>query len=185
MTFRKILMRTLLPALIAIFAGAVLSGCGESGASTSNTSANGSSSSKAAPDFSVRTLSGDTVSSSSFDGKPLVLNFAASWCGPCELEAPVLESMYEKYKDRVNFFGIAVRDQEEDQRAFAQKHGLTFPIGLDPDSKILYNYQKAGKVNLSGIPTTFFIDKDGNIAAFFIGPLSGATFDQRVASILK
>ncbi len=178
-------MRALLPALAAVFAGLILGGCGASGASSSGSTTSGGSSVKAAPDFNVRTLSGDTVSSSSLEGKPLVLNFAASWCGPCELEAPVLEKMYEKYKGQVNFFGIAVRDQEEDQRAFAQKHGLTFPIGLDPDSKILYSYQKAGKVNLSGIPTTFFIDKDGNIAAFFIGPLSERTFDQRVASILK
>ena len=183
MTYRKIISLAMLPLLFAALAALIFAGCSSSGASTGTTTS--SSASKTAPDFSVRTLTGDTVSLDSLTNKPLVLNFAASWCGPCELEAPVLEKMYEKYKDRVNFFGIAVRDQEDDQRAFAQKHGLKFPIGLDPDSKILYNYQKAGKVNLSGIPTTFFIDKDGNIQAFFIGPLSETSFDQKVASILK
>lgn len=183
MTYRKIISLAMLPLLVAALAALIFAGCSSSGASTGTTTS--SSASKTAPDFSVRTLTGDTVSLDSLTNKPLVLNFAASWCGPCELEAPVLEKMYEKYKDRVNFFGIAVRDQEDDQRAFAQKHGLKFPIGLDPDSKILYNYQKAGKVNLSGIPTTFFIDKDGNIQAFFIGPLSETSFDQKVASILK
>lgn len=160
-----------------------IAGCGNSG-STSGTTA-GSSAPKTAPDFTVKTLTGENVSYSSLKGKPLVLNFAASWCGPCELEAPVLAKMYEKYKDKANFFGIAVRDNEEDQRAFAESHGLKFPIGLDPDSKVLYSYQKAGKVNMSGIPTTFFIDKDGIIQAFFIGPISESTFDQRISTILN
>ena len=65
------------------------------------------------------------------------------------------------------------------------RHGLKFPIGLDDNGKIVYSYQKAGKVNMSGIPTTFFIDKDGNIAAFFIGPISESTFDQRISTILN
>lgn len=160
-----------------------VAGCGDGGSSTSKST--GSSAPKIAPDFTVKTLSGETVSYSSLKGKPLVLNFAASWCGPCELEAPVLVKAYEKYKDKANFFGIAVRDNEEDQRAFAERHGLKFPIGLDPDSKVLYNYQKAGKVNMSGIPTTFFIDKDGVIQAFFIGPISESTFDQRISTILN
>jgi peroxiredoxin len=174
----------LFASLLLILAVTILSvaGCGDEGSSTSKSGA--SSAPKVAPDFTIKTLSGETVSYSSLKGKPLVLNFAASWCGPCELEAPVLVKAYEKYKDQVNFFGIAVRDTEEDQRAFAERHGLKFPIGLDPDSKVLYNYQKAGKVNMSGIPTTFFIDKDGNIQAFFIGPISESTFDQRVSTIL-
>ncbi|MHB9112719.1 MAG: TlpA family protein disulfide reductase [Thermoleophilia bacterium] len=175
---------SLLAALLLLLAAMVSSvaGCGNN-SSTTGTSA-GSSAPKVAPDFTVKTLSGETVSYSSLKGKPLVLNFAASWCGPCELEAPVLVKAYEKYKDKANFFGIAVRDNEEDQRAFAERHGLKFPIGLDLDGKVLYNYQKAGKVNMSGIPTTFFIDKDGNIQAFFIGPISESTFDQRISTIL-
>lgn len=182
MTHRKISTYSVLLILAIILAGSTLAGCG---GSNSSTSTSGSASSvKVAPDFSVKTLSGDTVTFSSLKGKPLVLNFAASWCGPCELEAPVLAKMYEKYKDRVTFFGLAVKDDEADQRAFAEKHGLKFPIGLDFDGKIVYNYQKAGKVSMSGIPTTFFIDKEGNIAAFFIGPLTESTFDQKIASIL-
>jgi len=176
---------SLFATLLLLLAATVSSvtGCGNSSSSTSTSGSN--STPKIAPDFTIKTLSGETVSYSSLKGKPMVLNFAASWCGPCELEAPVLAKAYEKYKDRVNFFGIAVRDNEEDQRAFAERHGLKFPIGLDPDSKVLYSYQKAGKVNMSGIPTTFFIDKDGNIQAFFIGPISESTFDQRISTILN
>lgn len=172
---------TLLLLLAAI--STTLAGCGNTSSSTGTSGS--SSAPKIAPDFSIKTLTGETVSYSSLKGKPLVINFAASWCGPCELEAPVLAKMYEKYKDRANFLGIAVRDKEEDQRVFAERHGLNFPIGLDPDGKVLYSYQKAGKVNMSGIPTTFFVDKDGTIQAFFIGPISESTFDQRISTILN
>ncbi len=169
--------------LILALAASVIAGCGNSSASTGTTG--GSSGPKVAPDFTVKSLTGETLSLSAYKGKPIVLNFAASWCGPCELEAPVLVKMYEKYKDRANFVGLAVKDAEEDQRAFATRHGLQFPIGLDSDGKVLYNFQKAGKVNMSGIPTTFFIDKEGNIAGFFIGPISESTFDKRMDAILN
>lgn len=173
--------RPLLFAVLAVTAMLLATtGCGDSNSST-GTEAEAT---KAAPDFSVKSLAGDNISLADYAGQPLVINFAASWCGPCEIEAPTIEKMYQKYKDRVGFIGIAVRDQEEDQRAFAQRHGLSFPIGLDPDGKVVYTYQKAGKVNLSGIPTTFFVDKEGNIAAFFIGPISERTFDQKVETIL-
>lgn len=121
---------------------------------------------------------------SSYKGKPIVLNFAASWCGPCELEAPVLAKVSEKYKGQVVFLGLAVKDKEEDQKVFAQRHGLTFPIGLDVDGEISYQYIKAGKVSVGAIPTTFFIDKEGIIRGFFVGPLTEQTFDQRVKVIL-
>lgn len=174
--------KTILVLLVALLAAILMTGCS---ATQTSSSTNGDNSSvKTAPDFTAQTLTGESVSFSSFKGKPVVLNFAASWCGPCELEAPVLAKAYAKYKDRVQFFGVAVRDSEEDQRAFAQKHGLEFPIGLDPDGKIVYLFQKAGKVSVSGIPTTFFIDKDGIIVDYFIGPLSEKTFDQKIQSIL-
>lgn len=174
--------KTILILLMATMTAILAAGCSSS-QTTSGTNS-GNAGVKTAPDFTAQTLNGDTVSFSSFKGKPVVLNFAASWCGPCEMEAPVLAKAYAKYKDKVQFFGLAIRDSEEDQRAFAQKHGLEFPIGLDPDGKIVYQFQKAGKVSVSGIPTTFFIDKDGIIVDYFIGPLSEKTLDQKIQSIL-
>lgn len=175
--------KILLSALVLILIAVLIAGCSgnNSGSSTSGNAAPA----KYAPDFTVTTLSGDRVSyNANLKGKPVVLNFAASWCGPCEQEAPVLAKMYEKYKDKVVFFGLAVKDDTDSQRAFAEKHGLEFPIGMDPNGDIVYSYQKAGKVSFSGIPTTFFIDAEGNIKDFFIGPLMEKTFEQKVASIL-
>ena len=163
---------------------ALAAGCAGQDTSTGSTGSNSASNAKVAPDFTVNTLGGEMVSLTSLVGGPLVINFAASWCGPCELEAPVLAQEYEIYKDRVKFFSIAVRDDPEAQRAFAQRHGLKFPIGLDPNGKILYDYQKASKVPVSGLPTTFFIDKDGVIKDFYLGPVSQQTFEQKIGTIL-
>lgn len=137
-----------------------------------------------APDFTTVTLSGDVVSFSDLKGRPVVLNFAASWCAPCELEAPVLVAAYEKYSDRVQFFGLAVKDDMEAQRAFAERHGLQFPIGGDPDSSISLKFQRAAKVPISGIPTTYFINEEGIIVDYFIGPLSDISMEKKIATIL-
>lgn len=145
---------------------------------------NSSSSSSAAPDFTIKTLDGETVSMSDFKGQPVVLNFAASWCGPCEIEAPVLAKAYEKYQGQVVFLGVAIKDNESSQRAFAEKHGLTFPIGMDPAGNIGYSYQKAGNVSISAIPMTYFIDREGNIATYWVGPLTDSNIEMMIEAIL-
>jgi cytochrome c biogenesis protein CcmG/thiol:disulfide interchange protein DsbE len=163
----------ILLSLLALLPLVVFAGCSATD-SSGNSSDNGtgdSSGPPVAPDFTMTTLDGNEVSFSDYKGKPILLNFAASWCGPCESEAPILAKAYERYKDQVVFLGVAVKDNVDSQRAFAQKHGLTFPIGGDPNGDIVYSYQKAGKVSLSGIPTTFFINKDGQIESFWVGPL--------------
>lgn len=157
-------------------------GCRSSAVNNTTSTGGGT---KTAPDFTVTTLSGTSINfNSDLKGKPLLINFEASWCGPCQLEAPVIVKAYQTYKDRIQFFGLAVQDSIEDQRAFAQKHGLEFPIGFDPDGMISYLYQKAGKVNYGGIPTTYFIDSEGSIVAFFLGPISEKTLDQKIQTLL-
>lgn len=168
---------------IATTAAAGCSATKTSGAST-GVDEGGRGAPAAAPDFTVKTLSGEIISLSDFRGKPVVLNFAASWCGPCETEAPTLARMYDKYKDQVAFVGLAVRDSEQSQREFADRHGLTFPIGMDPQGNIMYNYQKAGKVSLAGIPTTFFLDREGNIATFWVGPVSDSTLERLIQTLI-
>lgn len=177
--------KTLLTAAGLLFLALVIliPGCG-----SSQTTPGGSTDSgkeiPPAPSFTKRSINtNEMISIGDLKGKPVVLNFAASWCGPCESEAPVLVKAHQKYGNEIAFIGLAVKDSEADQLAFAQKHGLTFPIGLDENGRILNEYQTATRVTLSGIPTTFFIDAEGNIANYFIGPLSENTLEQKVASI--
>ena len=152
---------------------------------TKSQSATGSTSRKA-PNFQVKTLSGETATLDTIlaPGKPLVVNFAASWCGPCEYEAPVLVKLHEKYKDRVTFFGIAIKDSEEDQRQFVQKHGITFLVGLDPNQKVEGDFFRAGKAQISGIPTTYFLSSDGYIKDLIVGPVTEKSFEQKIGPLL-
>ena len=175
----QIFPRLSLPLLALLFIAPLFAGCGATGAGTSSTGA------RKAPYYSVQTILGSHLTSDDVKGKPIVLNFGASWCGPCNEEAPMLSAMYNKYKDRVTFVGMAVKDKPDDQRAFAKKYGLAYTIGLDPNGDNLYNYQQAAIVPYSGVPTTFFIDTKGNIVSFFIGPMSQSEFEQKLSGILN
>ena len=137
------------------------------------------------PNFSTKTIAGTTINFSDLWGKPIVLNFGASWCGPCNEEAPVLAKMYQQYKDRVNFLGMAVKDEASNQRAFAQEHGLTYTIGLDPDESTFERFRELANVPEDGIPTTLFIDKNGYVVAYYVGPISEDTFNQKIGLILQ
>lgn len=119
-----------------------------------------------ARDFTLRLLDGGTFKLSDYWGRPVVLNFWASWCGPCRAEAPVLEEAWRQYKDRgVMFVGIAVQDREENAWAFIKEFGLTYPIGLDVDDRIAALYQ------VTGLPTSVFIDANGRIRHRWLGAI--------------
>lgn len=186
-TYRKTGLFALAGIIVLSFA--VISGCSATErksdtASSSGGSTNGSSGKAAAPDFTMQTLDGGSVSLSDYAGKPIVVNFAASWCGPCEYEAPVLAKAYDDYKDQVVFLGVAVKDNIDSQRAFAERHGLRFPIGMDPSGNISYSYQKAGNVSISAIPMTFFVDSKGKIATYWVGPLTDENIEMMIQAIL-
>ncbi|MBI1257683.1 MAG: redoxin domain-containing protein [Chloroflexi bacterium] len=115
------------------------------------------------PDFTLTTLDGTQFKLSEQKGKVVIINFWASWCGPCRTEAPALESLYEKYKDQdVSFLGITYADDPKDSQAFMAEYGMTYPVAEDGKSDVskqLYHIQ--------GVPETFVIDKEGNINRFF------------------
>jgi len=109
-----------------------------------------------APDFSLELFDGSSFRLSDYKGKPVLINFFASWCVPCKEEIPVLEKIGREYKSKgVVFLAIAVNDSDEKARAFLHEHGLSFHAGLDKTGSI----QEA--FGLYGVPTTFFITKDG------------------------
>ena len=112
---------------------------------------------KAAPDFDLTLLNGGSFRLSDHLGKVVVLNFWGSWCPPCRWEMPDFQEMYQEYRDDgVVFVGIAVPpDDEEDARAFTEKIGVTYPVGLDPEGELLIKYR------VTSFPTTYLIDREG------------------------
>jgi cytochrome c biogenesis protein CcmG/thiol:disulfide interchange protein DsbE len=121
-----------------------------------------------APDFTLPRLGADgTLSLSSLRGKAVVLNIWASWCVPCKDEAPALERAYQRWRARgLVVLGIDQQDLEGDALAFARKHGLTYPSVRDGEGSV------AGRYGATGVPETFFIDRQGRIVGYFSGPLN-------------
>jgi cytochrome c biogenesis protein CcmG/thiol:disulfide interchange protein DsbE len=130
-----------------------------------------------APDFELPLLSGDvdgddvgTLRLSSLRGSIVVLNFWASWCGPCREEAPDLQAAWVDYQDRgVRFVGVDERDDRAAALAFVEEFGITYPSVFDPAGSLADDYA------FLGLPSTFVIDAVGNIAYRFTGFLDGPT----------
>ncbi len=111
-----------------------------------------------AADFKLTLFDGDTFQLSSHKGKPILINFLASWCIPCREEIPALNQVYREYGPKgVAFVGIAIDDTEEKAKEFVEKFELGFPAGIDKNGVIKDAF------GLYGVPTTLFIDKKGNI----------------------
>ena len=127
----------------------------------------------AAPDFTAYGDDGATVKLSGYIGKPVVLNFWASWCPPCKSEMPHFNSVYEEVKEDVIFLMVNLTDgvleTEENGRQYITENGYTFPVLYDKDQEAAYAY------GIRSIPSTVFIDEDGTIAAGVVGAISEET----------
>lgn len=125
-----------------------------------------------APDFTLRTFDGDTFRLAEQRGKMVIINFWASWCVPCRDEAPILQDVWERYRERgVVLVGVAYLDVERDSLAFIEEFGITYPNGLDIGEKI------AGQYRVQGVPETFIVNQDGEIVAFYAGPAKEGQLD--------
>jgi len=125
-----------------------------------------------APDFTVELLDGRTVSLSDFRGRPVLINFWATWCGPCREEMPDFQTVYDLQGGEDRFVVLAVNFMEArgDVAAFTEGLGITFPVALDPDGKINGDLYRSA---IPGYPTSLLLDADGIIAAYFPRSLSG------------
>lgn len=123
-----------------------------------------------APNFTLQSLTGETITLKDFVGKKIVLNFWASWCLPCREEMPAMQNVYEQYQsENVEIIAVnltAVREKISTVKAFTKELGITFPILLDEKGDVLTLYE------ILPIPTTYFIDTNGVIQAKHFGPMS-------------
>ena len=137
---------------------------------------------QAAPDFTVYDKEGNAHSLSEFRGKPVILNFWASWCGPCKMEMPDFDEKYGEYGDQVHFVMVNLTDgsQEtvETASAFIAAEGYSFPVYFDTE------YSGAMAYGVNSVPVTYFIDAEGNFVAWQQGVLSGETLQKGIDLLL-
>lgn len=131
-----------------------------------------------APPFTLPTLAGDELVLADLAGQPVVLNFWASWCGPCRAEMPELQRLHDRLGEAgVAVVGVNQGETPQAAAAFLESLGLSFPVALDQRTGVSRQYL------VNSLPTTFFIDRDGVIRSTFIGAMSDAVLAENLRSI--
>jgi len=137
-----------------------------------------------APDFTLSTPNGQRVSLSDHvdrqgdSGRPVVLNYWASWCGPCRIETPHLQNASLKYKNQASILGINQGEDTNTIAEFALSFGLTYPMLVDPDDEVNQLY------GIANLPTTIFIDRKGVVREVFVGILNRAVLEDRLGRLI-
>ena len=135
---------------------------------------------KVAPSFELKALDGKTYHVGGHNEKVLLLNFWASWCEPCRLEAPDLQQLALKYKDKLNVYGVNVTayDDEESAKAFVDQYDLHFPILMDRKEQVY------GEYNGAAFPTQVLIDRNGIIQDIIIGLLPPEQLEEKIRQLI-
>ena len=136
----------------------------------------------AAPAFSLPSRAGQAVALESLKGKVVMLNFWASWCGPCRKEMPLLEQMHKKYsKQGFALLGVNVDAESADAEKFLKVNPVSFPVLFDKESKVSQLY------NVNAMPSSVFIDRKGNVRALHRGYKDGdeSEYLDQIRALLK
>ncbi|HYM16287.1 MAG TPA: TlpA disulfide reductase family protein [Dehalococcoidia bacterium] len=139
---------------------------------------------RAAPDFLLQAPDGGQLRFSDLRGKPVLVNFWASWCAPCRQEMPEIVKAYDAHRAQ-GFVVVAVDLQENDAAVldFARSFGMTFPIVIDRSGAVGSSWRIGGPIQ--GIPSSYFIDPAGIVRARSFGPMTAATINENLAKILQ
>lgn len=132
----------------------------------------------AAPDFTATTPQGVTWRLNELRGKPVVLNFWASWCGPCRVEMPDFQAAARRYGGAVQFIGVNQGEDAQTITAFAAEMGVSYPLVRDESSQITDLYRVAA------LPSTFFIDSNGVVQDRVLGIVSGGVLQAKIDALL-
>ena len=136
-----------------------------------------------APDFSLKTISGKNIKLSELRGNVVMINFWASWCGPCLQEMPALEQLHQRYKDLgFTLLGVNVEHDIKEAKDYLKKVDISFPILFDVTNQVSNEYE------ISGMPTTYLVDRDGNLRKLYIGYQPGSSeevYQQEIKALLK
>lgn len=134
-----------------------------------------------APDFTVYDAAGKPVRLSDFQGKPVVLNFWASWCGPCQIEMPYFQAMYHEFGDQVQFMMVNMvggRETPQNAARYILGNGYDMPFFYDNE------YQADLAYNVRSLPSTYFINEEGHVVGAWPGMISSEALRQGIEALL-
>jgi cytochrome c biogenesis protein CcmG, thiol:disulfide interchange protein DsbE len=132
-----------------------------------------------APDFSLTDLSGRKLTLADYRGKVVLLNFWATWCGPCRVEIPGFVDLQSKYRDQgLVVIGVSMDDDPAPVREFYERYRMNYPVAMGDDGLA----ERFG--GILGLPTTFLIQRDGHIYAKLMGAEDAGTFEEAITKLL-
>jgi peroxiredoxin len=131
-----------------------------------------------APDFTLQTAVGESYTLSDFRGQPVVLNFWASWCGPCRMEMPFFERTQLKYNGQAAVIGVNQGESAQTVQEFSVRQNINYPLLVDDDNAVNLSY------NIVSLPTTIFINADGVVEEVIVGVVNQAVLEDRIEGMI-